>query len=859
MIQAGNGRLVAFHRTSGTVYSTTDGANWTEVSLFSDPDYCHFVDGFFYVDFNTHVYRSVDGISWDYLGTGGLNGFMVVQNGTTYLVDGLGFRPTTSIPDWSSREPFLGGSAPGITAVIADETRVVVAGLGGLLVSAPSLEELNFENFKSVDSSLHRIISTDHGFYAFWKQSFRGRMYYSADGSQWEEIETSGSDDYSIGDIHYANGLFWAKSSNQDSSGDQFLYKGTHPASLEPQINAQQGNLVDIVYANERYYMIQQDPGHVNTSPAKLYESADGENWMHVSAISVSQYDRLYAFDGRVFVSSYSRVSVSSDGNTWETLQLIGGFGYQNAVFADDGKIYVFDSYGNFHTSVDGGSSWNSEDTNLNFHTVPNLNKIGEQFAIVSGTGVYLSDDGVTWGYVSHNGRFNDVAFGLGTIVGVGDSGIIMQSGAPASTAPVCEIISPAENSTVSQSSEIPVNLTAFDPEGRFESIRCYWNNELVYQSATEGEHEFTVFARELGSGTLRVVVEDEDQMRTNAVVQVSVLKSQRPLWSAPYSPYDVVGSSQVGGDVYLFTRDGITLRSHDGINWEALQLPLVNFHPTHIPTVTRSVAAGDELVILATNDGALFTSSDGQNWTVSKLERSNLNLRHEIQYNDGIFAVPYSYSSNITIAFSRNGYDWIESGLIGLGSTADIVLGHSGLGLLMQNASYGDTLYAFTLTREGEVALSNTGLRRAVSAVWGSGRFVAVLTDGSIRTSVDLETWTQATWSGATPDQVVFAGDRFFLMDNDDILATSDDGLSWHTAAGTYVNGLPLSDDLLEWSAPDNLRNTPLNIENLIEGNGIWIANHSLYQSGVAWSEDEGRTWHAPDFGSIRSVSSVG
>ncbi|MDQ8194904.1 S8 family serine peptidase [Coraliomargarita sp. SDUM461004] len=902
MLRAGGGRFLAFKSNSKTVYSSSDGVNWVEATVPSDVwpywEYCHFIEGYFYVNFSSAVFRSVDGITWDALGNGDLKEVMGFHDGQFYGFEGRSYYTSTSLPNWSGLQYVRGSTtAKDITQAIADNDRILVGGEGGLLASSTTVENLNLEEFNRITDDLDRVISIDHGFYAFWKTSYSGRMYYSADGSDWSQIAMPSSAGYSIGDIHYANGLFWAKSSNSYSSGNQYLYRGTHPASLEPLLNAQQGLLVDIVYGNGRYYMIQYD--HGSSSSAKLYESTDGSLWTQNEEISVSGNSRLYAMDGRIIVSSWSRVSVTTDGDLWEVLTLPGGYGYQNGILAEGGKIYVYDAYRKFHISADGGSSWSSHTTNLNLSSIPNLFRIESQFGIVSGSQIYLSADGITWGISALNSQFNDVAFGLNTIVGVGDDGLIMQSGTPVSSAPVCEIVAPVDYGTVSEFTDVPVQITAFDPEGHFNSINCYWRGELVYSSTRNGSHEFNIFVKESGLGDLRAIATDDSGLRTSALIKISVNKSQNPAWYSPYSPYETVGSAQFGDDIYLFTRDGITLRSSDFETWETLQLPKLDSKPSF-------AVAGNELQILSSSEGVFYTSLDGQNWVASQMEGSNVTLRQALQFNDGIFAAPYSMSSlGDGIVFSVDGFQWFNSPTKASFDLSKIVLGDTGRGLAINSGYSIDTaLYTFEITSDYEVQFTNTGLGRAVDAAWGLDRFVAIMADGSVQFSFDLNAWSPAAWAGATPDRIEFLANRFFLFDDDEILACSEDGLLWEAStgdafaesieyfSGQYVGvtrsavyrsldgvnwsrlaskpsgssevwqladgsyavavtneGIAYSRDLQSWTV-EALENDPMRIENIVEGNGIWVANHSLHYPGIAWSEDAGKSWHRPTTG---------
>lgn len=918
-LRSGNGRFLALKLSSGpyakTVYSSSDGATWEEATIPSETwpywEFCHFVDGYFYVNFSPDVFRSTDGITWEFIGSGGLKEVMGGHNGEIFGIQNgdYSYSTTATLPNWSSAETIRGAdSQKTITHAVMGPDRIVLGGEGGLLASAPTLARVNLGDVNKITVDLERVISTDHGFYAFNK--LQRNMYYSADGSDWGEIKLPNSLDYSVGDIHYANGLFWAKSSNPYTSGDQYLYKGTHPASLEPLLDAQQGNMVDIVYGNGRYYMIQLD--HGSTSSAKFYESTDGVNWTHNSAITVSGNDRLYSMDGRVIVSRWSKVSINSSGSSWRTLNLSGGFGYENGILAADGEIYVYDAYNNFHVSDDGGANWTKTPTNSNFSTVPNLYKIDGQFVIVFADRFSVSNDGVSWASGTTNGRFNDVAFGLDTFVGVGDDGIIMQSGSPVSSAPIVEFISPVDYGTISEFSEVPVEVSAFDPEGKFQSIHCYWKGDLVYSSTSEGTHTFTVFVEESGVGDLRAEASDEDGIVSTALIQVSVLKSSVPSWQSAYSDYESMGSTQMGEDIYVFTRDGLTLRSNNIEDWETVQLPKIDDKP-------NGAAFGNELIVLSSQDGSFYTSSDGENWAASSLDAYSARLEQAVQFNDGLFAAPYTNSSlGSGIAFSRDAFNWVGSQTSPQFRFSKIVLGNSGQGLAINRAqSLDPDLYSFQITQDAQVVFTNPGLGRAVDATWGKGRFLAIMEDGSIQSSSDLTTWSSGSWWGAMPNIIEFLGNRFLLRSGSDVLAVSENGLDWTPAEGSAIanelyyfsgqyigvttsavytsfdgiswikkgdkpssssvlwqladeryasitdEGVIYSEDLESWTLEVGMEHNRQRIENIVAGNGIWVAEHSLHHPGIAWSEDQGKTWGQTvsglsDIASVQSIDPV-
>jgi hypothetical protein len=184
------------------------------------------------------------------------------------------------------------------------------------------------------------------------------------------------------------------------------------------------------------------------------------------------------------------------------------------------------------------------------------------------------------------------------------------------------------------------------------------------------------------------------------------------------------------GGVFMAFAIDGEAARSEDGINWTAMTMPTL--------APWTDVSYGNGIWVAIANGTAAARSTNGQTWTLQSLpEGADWNA---IEFGKGLFVATALSDSTVTsTAYTENGISWNTS--------------------------------AFT--------------SGCISLAYGNNRFVAI--EGGfpganeVAISFDGVTWIQGTiqendWRSVTYGQGLFVA----VANNTDIVAISNDGLSW-------------------------------------------------------------------------------
>ncbi|MEO6003572.1 MAG: FG-GAP-like repeat-containing protein [Opitutus sp.] len=588
---------------------------------------------------------------------------------TVSSVTGLSTDRLTIAPDWQVRNPSL--SADALVGVAkgddgaAHVTYVAVGSAGDILTSTPDVDHWvrSYSNGSSSTGALTAVIfnSSPHLFVAVGSG---GLIVTSPDGSTWT-ARSAGSANYRS--VAYGNGLFVAVSSTTTvaTSADGITWS-TNTSGTANSNAIGFGNGVFVAVGNT---------GAIRTS-------TNGTSWLSPTSGTANQLNGVAWVNSQyVAVGNNSTITTSPDGATWTvqtstpntstTLRAIaygngeyaavGVVGTLPAVFTSDNgtrwvglssiftewRTVIFDGTqfvgggfsGEIATSVD-GVNWSLHKTVSVINYVDAVYGGGIYLAVSSnGASTYVtSADGTTWTpyQLSPGGGivFNDVAFGFGNFVAVGNS-VIFTTGS-------YELFNNPSNAgwenTVPGGSPnlqaVAFGSGAFVTVGNagvaFRSI----DDDIGYQwaSVSSGTANnllgvgygstgvFTGFVAVGANGTL-ITSPDGTTWTTRTSGTVNQLN----------------GVTFNGSKCVVVGANSTVLSSTDGITWTTQALGTASVNLT-------DVAAGDGLFVATnlTNANLLYVSTDAITWASSNptLHQLNQSTIAGIGYGNGRFVV---------------------------------------------------------------------------------------------------------------------------------------------------------------------------------------------------------------------------
>jgi len=233
----------------------------------------------------------------------------------------------------------------------------------------------------------------------------------------------------------------------------------------------------------------------------------------------------------------------------------------------------------------------------------------------------------------------------------------------------------------------------------------------------------------------------------------------------------------------------GRLITSPDGITWTARTS---SFGATFINAITY----GEGLYVAVGFDGKLATSPDGINWT-QRTSSFGTDYILNVAYGDGLFV---AVGQNGKLATSPDGINWTQGPQIFgsdplrasfYGNGLYVVAGNQGLatspdGITWTSRSSGVSFTLFAGTYSGSL-------------------FVAVGDSGAITTSPDGITWTgRSSGTSGNFRNVDFADGLYVAVGTTGLMRSSEDAISWSEVNDGFGNA---------------------NIENVRNGNGLWVA----------------------------------
>ena len=426
----GNGYYVAVGM-SGVIWRSSDGLNWTDYSpgTISQFNGIAFGGGVFVaVGWNGAIYTSTDGASWtprnpgmvtppNFYGVAYGNGsFVVVGDMSTILQSGaLNGRPEIL------QEPQSVTAAPRAFVSFG----VMAAGAGplqyqwfknGANVPGATNPILSFTNVQSTDAGGYTVTVTN----AFGSDSsavatLTVTAAFPLDSWHWRNPLPQGND---IVDVAYGNGRF-VEATVDGAVGILFDGYSLSGVSRLP-VNLPFDSLQSLSFANGQFF----------AGSSNILSSSDGIAWYgsnsFVDITSVAYGNGVYVGSSPNYGAVYS-----TDGIGWTNTSVNVSFSVGHLVFGDG--VFVAAGYSGLNseifTSVD-GVNWTLRSSYVGrfFESIAYGNQM---FVTVGAQGdVFSSPDGIHWtlrNSTTQNALWK-VTFGNGRFVAVGDEGTIITS-----------------------------------------------------------------------------------------------------------------------------------------------------------------------------------------------------------------------------------------------------------------------------------------------------------------------------------------------------------------------------------------------------------------------------------------------
>ncbi len=785
-----------FALKSNTLYSSSDGVNWSSHSPGFSIDRLYSFDGKLFAwddDYypNANLYTSTDGISWS--GPTALDDDWIGHSEDMIEVDGMLYGTAYNQRVFFSedgetryRYQLTPYQSADLNAIAYGNGTFVIVGSDGLILSEEDFDKFSLESGRFTES-LTMVNEVDGELVAM-----DGKVIMtSGDGITWRK----GAIDFGEESYVTANGMVYDGTRYWLALGHDGLAMGYDYQNFRQWPIAPTGSCYDLCYGNG--LLAARFDGYVH------YSSDGGNTWQASTLPRTAQFD----YAAGHFVAHISNTIYTStdlvNWNTWtdpsfKTFDLVAERGNQILGISWDGWVF---------NSTD-GSSWSRVDSDISH--AHSLDSDGSNIFIATTNSVFFGNDFNDW-YESHTpGHSYALTEFKETLVSVGGGGNIMQAGMVKSSAPEVNIKGLGNNTTVPVGFSLLIEADVWDPEGNLVDV------EFIINGASQGIQTSEPFQllwspSMTGEYTIRVKARDADGMvRSDSVlVTAETGTTTIPLLTAN-TGFETGSMAYHDGIYYVVGIDGKLYTSGDAINWSSQTL--------FTQERARQIAIGNGKIVVMGESGSAAVSSDGINWIVASVTTTSGN---SLQFADGYF---FFLSSN-KIYLSEDGLNWTSS------YPTDFSYNNKAL-------AYGNDVFLVagnnpTLLYASENGLDWSRPLRSESynfhdVVYGDNGFVAVLHGAQIIHSHDGFNWSQPTTLSGDIRDVTHVNGYYFLG-----------GYPAHSTAGYKM--LYVSRDGLQWT-PTSGSGT---YDGIAYGNGtlVAVANDNLFRStdGINWEEVPG------------------
>ena len=314
-IKYANGVFICGTKGAGIIRST-DCENWEVISVpttgISTINKLSFVNGIWFACGATEQlpalieYSSDNGLSWGWLTQYefyGTAGFVIFYEDTYYISNGDYFRCTSDFTSWSSIQP---DNKPNDVIETSENHWLGVTGEGKIVTSAnPSTWSVVASPSQN---ALYKIIKRNNIYFGLGY----AKIVKSNNGSTWSNATPSEANSEATFICGYYNlntyGFF-------DNKGTLFTTKNLSSWNKQ---ESKVGQFKDIVFAFEKYYLLQND---TTNSVYSVYKTTDGKELERVELSLTSQLLGAL-FDGQnLIIYTSEEVYVSANGYSFEELE----------------------------------------------------------------------------------------------------------------------------------------------------------------------------------------------------------------------------------------------------------------------------------------------------------------------------------------------------------------------------------------------------------------------------------------------------------------------------------------------------------------------------------------------------------
>lgn len=301
------------------------------------------------------------------------------------------------------------------------------------------------------------------------------------------------------------------------------------------------------------------------------------------------------------------------------------------------------------------------------------------------------------------------------------------------------------------------------------------------------------------------------------------------------WNPDVQTGSNQTLDDIDLANnqliaggRDGLVVRSTDGINW-----PVVN---TGLREFLLNVEFGAGVYVVADANGSIWWSVNSETWNAAYTDE-NGNLLEGLEWDGSAFA---GIDSAGFVLMSEDGQSWSRSEEPVVSSRVERLRRLNGTWWVV--GANGMIAWSQDLLSWNEMT---HGTHRFLDIAYGAGTYVAsgitaTNSEAVIYSSTDGVEWNIrdpgiAANNGPRLNTANYANGRFVVLGQSYVLLTSEDGISWSSSGVAGMN--------------------PFNSSMLRVIDGSFVAPDL---NGVIWTSANGLTWNPNQTRSGRGINDI-
>ena len=447
----------------------------------------------------------------------------------------------------------------------------------------------------------------------------------AGDGKAWKVA--NGRDTSGLIEVGFAFGEFWGY---EDASNSPNIWTGYEPDDLRDPRQLYRGLNAPVRWIHENSE--QEILAVARVAPGSgqfglFVWNFDTESWQQANPpFTVLGWLKFQSVGGRWFTTGNSTTTMytSEDGLSWSASSINKHSAALTEHMAQTVVMYKSGSSSNATLKVaklSGANTWN----HLAVSGLPDGGDMtggklfsvnGSLVAFIKNSGLYYSNDGVTWVKSLFPSSVVGAAMGAGQLVVALENGGVLQTGTTHAgiNAPTVAIHTPVNDSGYMIGSDVAVQGLVRDPEQGAVDYECYVDGILV-KTGFGDSFSFEFVANNLKGHHIRVVGIDSYGLRQSEAIRVTASVPQ-PINQLEtnegelYLPA-VSFATEINGVFYVLGTNGL-YRSTNGEIWERVYLPSYNGTMLGLSSIN-----GGLVIQLGGGDGFLSTR-DGINWSRS-------------------------------------------------------------------------------------------------------------------------------------------------------------------------------------------------------------------------------------------------